>query len=271
VNGAANERDARTTAVVYLARGADHEWFASFQRFLASYQKFPAGREHALYILYKGFESKDDLDRAMNLFSAVNASGINLDDYGLDIGAYLIAANELVEDQVCFLNTHSEILAPGWLEKLARHLERPEVGLVGATGSFESLSPLASQFPSFPNIHLRSNAFLIERELFNSLVGGSVIHQKLDAFFVESGLLSLTRQVLKQGLMVLVVGRNGRGYPPRWWSSSNTYRQGLQANLLVGDNVTGAYMPAPWEERRALVERTWGEYLDPCNAFVLEL
>ena len=256
-------------AVVYLARGADADWFASFHRFLASYQKFPAGREHNFYVLYKGFRSEADLDRARELFLTVNARGMNLSDDGLDIGAYLIAANELTENQICFVNTHSEILAPAWLEKLALHLDRPEVGLVSATGSFESLSNVASHFPRFPNVHLRSNAFLVDRELFSSLVGGTVIHKKLEAWFAESSSFSLTRQVLAQGLNVLVVGRNGRGYPPRWWPSSDTYRQGRQANLLVGDNVTRAYMSATWHAKRALVERTWGRYLDPCNAVVV--
>jgi hypothetical protein len=40
------------------------------------------------------------------------------------------------------------------------------VGLVGATGSYESLGPALDGFPAFPNIHIRSNAFLIQRELF---------------------------------------------------------------------------------------------------------
>ena len=98
-------------AVAYLARGADDDWFDSLKRFSESYQKFPSGREHTLYVLYKGFRSDSDMDRAAGLFSAVNACAIKMDDSGFDIGAYLTAANEITEDHVCFVNTHSEVLA----------------------------------------------------------------------------------------------------------------------------------------------------------------
>ena len=179
-----------TIAVVYLARGADDDWIHSLRRFLTSYKNFPSEREHALYVLYKGFPSESDLDRAMELCSVVTARTMKMDDRGLDIGEYMIAVNELTEDQVCFLNTHSELLAPAWLKKLALHLDRPEVGLVGATGSFESLSPRGSQFPPFPNLHLRSNGFMIERELFSSILAGTVIRDKSDADLIESGSLS---------------------------------------------------------------------------------
>jgi hypothetical protein len=219
-------------------------------------------QQHQLYVLYKGFQSETELEQAIALFSAADARSIKLADLGLDIGAYLTAVNEIGEGEICFLNTHSEILAPRWLEKLALHIRRPEVGLVGATGSFESLSTLDPQFPAFPNVHLRSNGFMIQRELFRSILNGINIRYKFDAYYVESGPLNLTRQILAKGLSVLVVGRNGRGYPPRWWPSSDTFRQGRQANLLIGDNVTRAYIAAPWNAKRAMIEQTWGKYLD---------
>jgi hypothetical protein len=160
-------------------------------------------------------------------------------------------------------------MGSAWLEKLALHLDRPEVGLVGATGSFESLLMLGPQFVPFPNLHLRSNGIMIERELFSSILYGTVIRSKLDAHFVESSSVTLTRQVFARGLKVLLVGRNGRGYPPRCWPSSDTFRQGSQANLLIGDNQTRAYMAATWNTKRMLIETTWGEYYDPCNAVAL--
>lgn len=255
-----------TIAVVYLARGTEDDWLDSFRRFIASYQEFPSGRGHALYVVYKGFRSATEMERAIRLFSALDARAIKTGDDRFDIGAYLIAAKEITEDQVCFLNTNSELLASAWLQKLALHLDRPEVGLVGATGSFESLSTLGPRFQPFPNVHIRSNGFMVGRELFGDLLGGTIIHNKLDAYFVESGPASLTQRVLARGLNVMVVGRNGRGYPPRWWPSSDTLRQGSQANLLIGDNLTRAYMAMTWDAKRANVERTWGHYLDPFNA-----
>jgi hypothetical protein len=211
------------------------------------------------------------LGRARELCSVVDARTMKMDDRGLDIGAYMNAANELTEDQVCFLDTHSELLAPAWLKKIALHLDRPEVGMVGATGSFESLSPPSSQFPSFPNVHLRLNGFMIERELFSAMLAGTAIRDKSDADLIESGSVSLTRRVFAQGLGVQIVGRNGRGYPPPWWPSSDTFHQGCQSNLLIGDNQTRAYIAATWNEKRTLVENTWGWCLDPRNTFNLLL
>jgi hypothetical protein len=255
-------RDHRSTiAVVYLAYPVA-DWVQTIRSFIASYQKLPAGREHTLHVVYNGFRSERDMNCASALLSALNARAIRMDG-GQDITAYVIAANQITADAICFLNTYSELLAPAWLEKLALHLERPEVGLVGATGSFESWSSLGPQFPPFPNLHVRTNGFMIRRELFNSLLSGSVIREKLDA---ESSSISLTQQVMARGLDVLVVGRNGRGYPPRWWPASDTFRQGTQANLLIGDNQTRAYMAATWNSKRSLVESTWGEYLNRCNA-----
>jgi GT2 family glycosyltransferase/tetratricopeptide (TPR) repeat protein len=257
-------------AVAYLAwigAGAEDYWFEAFHRFLASYEKFPSGKEASLYIIYNGFETKSDLDRATKLFSAVNAQAIKMNNPVLDLEAYRIAANEITEARVCFLNTYSELLVPQWLDKLAFHLDRPEVGLVGATGSFESLPD--PQFPPFPNTHLRSNGFMIDRELFRSLLADTVIRDKRDTYLIESGPVSLTRKVLAQGLNVMVVGRNGRGYPPKWWPSSDTFRQSSQQNLLIGDNHTRTYMAASWEEKRILLNLAWGSYVDPCDALAL--
>jgi hypothetical protein len=253
-------------AVVYLARGAEVDWLEAFQRFLASYRKFDAEQDHVLYVVYKGFGSDAHMAPALRWFSGVNAHAIKVGDDRLDIGAYLAAVNEIAEDYVCFLNTYSELLGPAWLKKLTLHIDRPEIGLVGATGSFESLAGLDPRFPAFPSPHIRSNGFMVRRQLFNELVGTVVIREKLDAYFFESGPLGLTRQILAHGLQVLVVGRNGRGYPSRWWPSSGTFRQGKQENLLIGDNQTRAYMAATWSTKRAMVESTWGGYVDSYNA-----
>jgi hypothetical protein len=254
-----------TIAAVYLARGANPDSVDLFRRFAISYQKFPAGREHKLYILYKGFVSASDLDRAIGLFSNIGALAINLeDDSSFDIGAYIATADMIEEGQVCFLNTYSEILAPGWLAKLALHLDRPEVGLVGATGSFETTT--LPDFPPFPNAHLRSNAFMIDRELFRAVLGNTVLRKREDTLRVESGPASLMQHVLAEGLEVLVVGRNGRGYPPKWWPASDTFRQGDQGNLLIGDNHTRAYLAADRNYKRFLANVAWGPYLGRYDA-----
>jgi GT2 family glycosyltransferase len=249
-------------AVVYLARGADEDWSSSVQRFSRSYREFSAGRDHALYVLYKGFESDAEMLEVSEHFSGTSTRPIHLTDDALDIGAYIAAAGMIDEEYICFMNTHAEVLAPDWLDKLADHLERPGIGMVGATGSFET----RPGFPDFPNRHLRTNAFMIGRDLFLSLASDAVIRDKEDAYLVEHGPDSLTQRVLALGLKVLVVGRNGRGYSPQWWPCSDTYRQGSQTNLLIADNQTRTYATASSDTQRRLLDLAWGSYLDPSEA-----
>jgi hypothetical protein len=252
----------QTYAIAYLARGADKESYASFGRFLDSYRRNPAGIDHSLYVIFKGFANNADLRRAQNLFAAVPHQPVFLSDDKLDVGAYIEWADLVEEDAVCVFNTASEILAHDWLSKFAGNLAMPNVGLVGATASYESLHAFSSVFPLFPNFHIRSTAFMIDRGLFLSLMKGRVIASKVDAFHFESGPNSLTRLILAEGREVLVVGRNGRGYSPQFWPTSGTFRQGTQSNLLIGDNQTRSFSAMPWMAKRAFALRTWGKYLE---------
>jgi hypothetical protein len=58
----------------------------------------------------------------------------------------------------------------------------------------------------------------------------------------------------------LVVGRNGRGYPPLKWPLSETFRQGEQSNLLVHDNVTRDFQQLPSSEKQIIIRKTWGNF-----------
>lgn len=249
-------------AVAYIARGADTDWLLSCKRFLNSYERNPPGASHSLYVIFKGFANNNDLDDAKGLFNNVPHEPVFLSDESFDIGAYIEWANIIKEELICVFNTASEILAPNWLHKFAINLAMPDVGLVGATASYESLNELNSAFPVFPNIHIRSTAFMIDRELFCHITERLQIAHKTDAFHFESGPQSLTRQVIAKGKKTLLVGRNGRGYSPQFWPVSDTFRQGTQKNLLVADNQTRNFLSLPWNEKREFVVRSWGDYLN---------
>ena len=109
----------------------------------------------------------------------------------------------------------------------------------------------------FPNPHLRSNAFIISRELMNSVWPRFVL-SKRKAYHWESGRNGFTRRVQAMNLRVLVAGKDGLGYGPEDWSRSGTYRQGKQENLLVADNQTRGYDKADVGSRRQLSMVTWG-------------
>lgn len=251
----------KTIAVAYLARGRDSNFILKFKHFLHSYIQNHAGYDHSLHVIFKGFLNHANLEIAKNIFREVPHKCVYLSDESFDIGAYIKWASHIEEDLICVLNTASEILTADWLAKLAINLTTPNVALVGATASYESQKPFNKTFPAFPNIHIRSSGFMLDRKLFLKIAEGIQINTKSDALQFESGPKSLTRQVLDRGQKVLLVGRNGRGYPPEFWPISDTFRLGIQKNLLIADNQTRDFSLLPWHEKKTINTRTWGKYI----------
>ncbi|MEK7994905.1 MAG: hypothetical protein AAB403_13960 [Planctomycetota bacterium] len=201
------------------------------------------------------------MDQAIAAFGNVSLTEIHVEDDSFDIGAYAAAARRISEDYVCFFNSHAEPISNNWLAKLLVNLEAENVGLVGATASYESLHDYDPVFPPMPNIHVRSNAFMISRERFCELTDGLAFNGKLEAFLFESGPQSMTRKILSVGQSIRLVGGNGRGYAPKWWPLSDTFRLRRQENLLVADNQTRSFDRCRWSEKHTISTRTWGPYL----------
>jgi hypothetical protein len=231
------------------------------ERFLASYREHSAGTEHRLVLALAG----PDGDRSpwRRAFAAVPHEEIEVGE-GPDLDHYRAVAERVVAERYCFLNSASVVLADGWLGHLERALLAPGVGMVGATGSYESPNsvrpgPLRRLRPGhepFPNPHLRTNGFALERDLLLALEWPTGL-TKLEAVALEGGSRSLTRQVLERGLQALVVGRDGVAYPPESWRQSATFRSGGQANLLLADNRTRHYEDAGPLTRRGLAWLAW--------------
>ena len=115
----------------------------------------------------------------------------------------------------------------------------------------------ASEFSPYPAPHLRTNAFMISRELMLDLKGGDM-PTKDAAYMFESGKNGLTAQVMQRRLKVLVVGRDGHGYEEDEWPISNTFWQSQQENLLVSDNNTRQYADGDATQRKFLCRFAWG-------------
>ncbi|HQR44233.1 MAG TPA: hypothetical protein PLX97_16165, partial [Gemmatales bacterium] len=86
----------------------------------------------------------------------------------------------------------------------------------------------------------------------------SIVLSKQNAYLFENGKRNLTCKVLRMGLQVLVVGRDGRAYCKEDWLQSRTYRAGNQENLLVADNQTRLYAAADDQLRHRLTGAAWG-------------
>lgn len=124
--------------VVHLIRR--HNRLEPFERFLDSYQRFPAGVPHDLVLVFKGFafgRGTRDYDK---LLAGVPHRRIYLADYGFDLGPYFRVVRKFEYRYFCFFNSFSRILADDWLAKFHRWITAEGVGLVGATGSYESFA-----------------------------------------------------------------------------------------------------------------------------------
>jgi hypothetical protein len=234
--------------------------------FLESYRRHPAGVTHQLLVVFNGFRAGTDLGPWRELLAGVEHEELALESRLLDLAAYRESAARVPAERYCFLNSYSVVLASGWLGHLERHVRSAGVGLVGVAGSLESLYTHAPfflrrrrrDFPPFPNPHIRSNGFMLERELLLSL-DWTGPRRKLDAWRLESGKRSITRQVLERGLQALVVGRDGAAYSPEHWRESATFRVGDQPNLLIADNRTRQWEGYSAAKRRRYAEMTWGD------------
>jgi hypothetical protein len=298
--------------VVHLVRSANG--IGPFRAFLDSYRTHPAGGEHELLLLFKGFESADAASDYLALAEDLAVRSMFVSDEGFDLGAYFTVVHGDDRTHYCFTNSFSTILSDGWLASLYMALQQPNVGIVSATGSWASQrscmlyqlgapnayarafenraktraqfrahtsskagpqepapGPLARRwetglgfarqalyFDPFPSPHLRTNAFMAARETLAQVRVRPIV-TKLDAYRLESGKLSITKQIESMGLKALVVGRDGTAYGKRAWSSSNTFWQSAQQNLIVADNQTREYEQGDLSLRLLLARFAWGE------------
>src|SRR5688500_6712689 len=101
------------------------------QRFAGSYRAHHAGTEHRLLMVFKQFGSAAQLARTQESISDLDYSAVHMPRRRLDLAAYIEIARQSNCQMLCFLNSSSELLADGWLEKLAGPMRNPAVGIVG--------------------------------------------------------------------------------------------------------------------------------------------
>lgn len=117
-------------------------------------------------------------------------------------------------------------------------------------------------YERFPAYHIRTNVCMIRGSTFTDLRLRPV-RDKQNAYQLENGRQSITRQVQRKGLRTLVVDRNGAVFEPGEWPRSRTFWQGDQEGLLVSDNQTRYYDQADPARRRLLSSFAWGRAADP--------
>lgn len=293
--------------VVHLVRAQNG--ISPLKNFLESYKLNPGGIAHDLVILFKGFESEGMLQEYRLVLKPFKYKELHVSDEGFDITAYFAVPHSFDYKYYCFLNSFSVILDVDWLLKMYQYISKGIVGLVGATGSYQSLytssdsskwkleiemSIPKSKYPwlrkywigrldwtlryviidminrfrfgpyfdTFPNYHIRSNAFMIRSDTIKKIACRK-IRNKMDAYKCESGKRSITRQIMELGKTVLVIGKDGRAYEKDDWWKSNTFWRGGQENLLISDNQTRSYADSELSKKINFSYNAWGANSSP--------
>jgi hypothetical protein len=117
------------------------------------------------------------------------------------------------------------------------------------------------RFGPFPAAHVRTNGFLVDRELMRSLER-TPVRRKFDAFVVEGGHRSLTGQIAQLGLRPLLAGADGVAYDVPDWARSAVFWQRGEENVLLDDNQTRAYRDSDLDLRRYYAAFAWGTEAD---------
>ena len=293
-----------SVAVIYLARGAGAGLLA-VEAFLDSYNKWPAGLEHDLIVLRKGWKGVPGAEDLGPLVARHGGTLIDLPDDGFDWGAYMRVGRLIDHEWILFLNSHSRVLCENWLKYLHEAAAGTGVGVAGATGSWGTIRPVLRfiiptvkkitfsrgllrgaysavfwipkalclwlvrfhRFPTFPNPHLRSNAFLMQRQLFNDFFQQrNIPKRKRDAWDLESGFNGLTHWVESKNLKAVVVDSGGNQFHSTEWMRARTFRHPQQGGLLIEDNQTRAYDRCSEDERWHMELSAWGCAADQVDA-----
>lgn len=141
------------------------------RRFVETYVRYPAGADHRLVAVFKGFPSERATEEFRDVLDQVGEfDSLHVADDVLDVSAYARSVQQLrsVGPAVCFLNSFSRVQADNWLGLLTDPLSDREIGLVGATGSWASHRSYAFHLIGLPTPY---RAVLPSRVEFRQVAG----------------------------------------------------------------------------------------------------
>lgn len=254
--------EGRKVAVCYLLRKGNPDRL--FTAFLRSLHRYPAGMSYRAILIQKGF-APGFVHAQAKFWPTVDGKLpeiIDVSDEGYDLTAYRKTAQAIDAPMFLFFNSYSRVLAAQWLSKLYSAAESlgPKA-LVGATGSWESLG----EHTAFPNVAIRSNAFLISRN--NFLEFPHPLNTKRDCNLFEAGPDNMTKRTQVQGGQVAIVDCDGRILLPEEWPEARVFRSGNQEKLLIADNRTMNYQSVSLRRRTRRARLAFGDraLIEPQN------
>lgn len=265
------------------------------ENFLNSYVNNISGIEHNLIIVFNGLKSEDEIEPFLELLNNYTIEyQVEITKSKYDIDVYYYIANKYIKyEYFLFLNTYSIILSKNWLLYYFSNIIIDNVGCVSATGAWgdfnhaldykiaikevfkfnlNSLKKIIFfRYNFYPNvgIHLRTNAFMIQRKLFLTIVRPKVKpyflsfllglnKKKIRSFCFEHGNNSFSIQLIRRGYKIKIINKFGIGFDIEKWADSNIFWNGNQENLLIQDNQTAKYHNTCSENQKKLKFAAWG-------------
>jgi len=237
---------------------------------MRSYEDHPAASTR-LVVAVKGFREGEVPAEYLDRLAPHGSKVLPLEDTGFDIGSYWATARALTYGSYCFsipsASSSTTAGSPRWPgvtvpplassvpvapgEPSDRRRAPAAVGPLPTPGGLPGSLPVSTpdrqgplwlieewrrqvgEFPPFPNPHIRTNAFLIRRDLMLEVEVGDNDRQGRSPL-VRKRARSLTRRSCG-GAPVLVV-RPGRVAYPQRTGLRATLPLRNQANLMVSDN-----------------------------------
>jgi hypothetical protein len=263
--------------LVHLVRKAHGlDWFLGFTKAL---RQHPPGLDYELILLMKGFESPADASIYFREVADLRPEVIYFPEQGWDLDLYFAAAAKLRRSRYCFTNSHTRPLVDGWLAKLDGALARPNVGIVGATGSWASFHSWVTYSMGLPSAYrslmppleeARTLLLSLERDrlgvkrrslsqyLENRRTMLRRLPEELLAFdpfpaqHLRSNTFMLSHEMLRE-LRLFAVKTKMDTYAVECGGNNMTRQaQRLGLSTLVVDRTGAAYAPGQWPQSRTL-------------------
>lgn len=170
------------------------------QRFVDSYMTHPPGQyPHTVHVIANGY---DIGLRQRNVFGPLPVTHMTHNNYGQDIGAFIMASDVIPCDLLVCLGAHVHFRRAGWLDRLVNAYLDNGPGLYGAWGFHE------------PARHLRTTSFWCSPEILNTYpyeVGNPQRYA-----FEHSPDRSIVAHTAKMGFPTLMVTWAGTFEPKDW-------------------------------------------------------
>lgn len=214
----------------------------AFLRFIETYQKFPAGVAHDLWMAPCNGEDipGQDLDRMADLGAFI---GPCYHGEGRDIGCHQHAANWLNPryDFAVFTSSQTYFHREHWLARMEQERAVKGPGLFGGMASYEQGRP-----------HIRTCFYGTDPQIFRQYP--EVVNSREKALQFESQPNNFLGFLLARGMTGYLVTWDGAYGPEDYRKPANIFRRGNQSNCLVWDHHTEIYFNAS-EEQKRITER----------------